>query len=219
MNGFCLLSCLIVSVGVFQGCTTLNKTVYERSENKKETVAEEDMLKELDGLKGLLGDRVPSEGAVEFGMSLEKVQDIFPAPDKFEYKPFVNGKVTMLSRDASGGRFNFFFYEDKAYKVVFIKRWGSFALRFAKDDINEFVNVFLENYGRPDERKSDNVHQKIAWLLKDSEVIIEVFNLMSHSGLERVLTLVYADRSKAALAKGGESFEIYRTKHEGILDQ
>lgn len=228
MNDCCLISCMILFLVALQSCTTFDTKVKESPENNKRGEAEGDLLKELDGEKRLLDDKDVDEEyleseklsrPVEFGMSLERVQDIFPAPDKFEYRPFVNGKVTMLSRDASGGRYNFFFYEGKVYKVVFMKKWGSFSLRFAKDDINEFIDVFLEGYGRPDESKSDNVHQKMVWFLKESEVTIEVFNLMSHSGLERVLTLVYAERSKSALAKSSEGFELYRTKERGILDQ
>ncbi len=228
MKNCFLLFSLLISLGVLQGCTTLDKTVKESPENKRAVQSEEELLEELHELKSLLGNgdakgEFPESKKlsqpVEFGMSLKRVQTIFPAPDKFEYRPFVNGKVTMLSRDASGGRFNFFFYEDEVYKIILIKRWGSFSLKFAKGDIDKFINVYLENYGRPDERKSDNTHQKLVWIMKELEVTIEVFNLMSHSGLQRVLTLAYADRRVAPFAKRSESFEFQRTKKAGILDQ
>ena len=59
----------------------------------------------------------------------------------------------------------------------------------------------------------------MVWIKNELEVLIEVFSLMSHSGIERVLTLVYADRNIAPLAKRSESFEFYRTGQKGILDQ
>ena len=227
MNNFFLSFCLLFSILILPSCTTSQKKVKEDSVNRK-AVAEDDLLKELEELKMLLGDRntnreILDNGKirqpVQFGMSLEKVVDIFPAPDKFEYEPFINNKLTLLARDVSGGRFNFFFYDDKVYKVVLMKKWGGISLRFAEAEINKFVSVFLENYGKPDERKSDDTHQKMVWIAKELEVMIEVFSLMSHSGLERVLTLVYADRNIAPLAKSSESFELYKTKREGILDQ
>ncbi|MDR4497065.1 MAG: hypothetical protein MRK02_03945 [Candidatus Scalindua sp.] len=227
MKNFCLSFSLLFSTLILQSCVTSEKNVKEDSVNRK-AVEEDDLLKELEELKMLLGyrntnreilDNDKHRQLVEFGMSLEKVADIFPASDKFEDKPFVNGKVTLLARDVSGGRFNFFFYDDKVYKVVLMKKWGNFSLRFAEDEINKFISVFLENYGKPDERKSDDTHQKMVWIAKEMQVMIEVFSLMSHSGVERVLTLVYADRNIAPLAKSSESFELYKTKREGILDQ
>ena len=155
------ISLLLFSL-ILQSCATSNKKVEEVSENSK-TVSEGDLLQELQEVNTLLADRNANREQlendklrqpVEFGMSLEKVLDIFPAPDKFEYKPFVNGKVTMLSRDDSGARFNFFFYEDKIYKTLLMKKWGSFSLQFAEEEINNFISVFLENYGKPDEKVS-----------------------------------------------------------------
>jgi len=54
----------------------------------------------------------------------------------------------------------------------------------------------------------------MVWLKGDLEVKLEEFNLMSHRGMNRVMTLMYTDRNISQLAKKDESFELYKTKRK-----
>jgi hypothetical protein len=74
---------------------------------------------------------------IEFGLSVAQIQEQFPAPDKYEYDPMVNKKVTMLARDTGSGRFTFFFYEDKLYKIVIVSKWSNYTIQFAEEDIKK----------------------------------------------------------------------------------
>jgi hypothetical protein len=43
---------------------------------------------------------------------------------------------------------------------------------------------------------------------------------MTHQGLNRILSLMYADRNISPLAKNDESFELYRTiRKDRTIDQ
>jgi hypothetical protein len=154
------------------------------------------------------------EQPLEFGVSVSEVQKQFPAPDKFEYDPMVNNKVTVLARNAAGGRFTFFFYEDKLYKIVTISRWNVYTIQFAEDDIKNTEAIFIEGNGEPDLIEEDGMHKKMVWLKGDLEVKLEEFNLMSHRGMNRVMTLMYTDRNISQLAKKDETFELYKTKRK-----
>ncbi|MFQ5964977.1 MAG: hypothetical protein ACE5KZ_11930 [Candidatus Scalinduaceae bacterium] len=220
-NTFLILLVTLMLV-IIQNCATVDKTAKEK--NQAETaVVDEELLKDVQELKAILGysptdlsalDKKKLEQPVAFGMSVKQVQEIFPAPDKFEYDPMVNRKVTMLARDASGGRFTFFFYEGKLYKIVTIKKWSDFTLKYAKENINNFRNVFLESHGEPDAAEEDEEHKIMTWVKEDLEITLEEFNLMSHKGLNKVLTLVYEDKNISPLAKKDETYELYKTKRK-----
>ncbi|MCP4269991.1 MAG: hypothetical protein GY777_31190 [Candidatus Brocadiaceae bacterium] len=49
------------------------------------------------------------------------------------------------------------------------------------------------------------------WLKDDLEITLEEFNLMSHQGISRVMSLVYANRNINPLAKKYESLELYKS--------
>lgn len=202
---------------ILQNCTTTEKVAMD----KKATSDEEEVAKDVEALKTMLG-YVPEDTAtpntktmeqpLEFGVSLSTVQRQFPAPDKFEYEPMVNNKVTVLSRNVAGGRFTFFFYEDKLYKIIAISSWNDYTLQFAENDIKNTEKIFLEGNGEPDLIEEDETHKKMVWLKDDLEVKLEEFNLMSHKGMNRVMSLMYTDRNISPLAKKDESFELYKTK-------
>ena len=222
----------VFTLVTIQNCTTVEKTADKKADIKTEVKAEnidEDLLKDVQELKAMLGkeptdisaqDKEKLKQPVDFGMSVKKIQELFPAPDKFEYDPMVNRKVTMLARDASGGRFTFFFYENKLYKIVTINKWSDFTLPYAEENIKNTENVFLESYGKPDFEEGDESHKKMVWVKEDLELSLEEFSLMSHQGMARVLSLVYTDRNISPLAKKDENFELYKTKiKEKILDR
>jgi hypothetical protein len=56
------------------------------------------------------------------------------------------------------------------------------------------------------------MHKKMTWLKEDVEITLEEFSLMTHQGMNRVLSLVFADRNITPRAKNYESFELYKTK-------
>jgi hypothetical protein len=220
MKIICIISLVIFTLSIIQSCATLNKTAKDKKEMET-AVVDEDLVKDVKELKAILG--YESEDAsslkkekltqpIEFGTSLANVQERFPAPDKFEYDPMVNKKVTMLARDSAGGRFTFFFYEDKLYKIIIVSKWNSFTLKFAEDDIKKTEAIFIEGNGKPDFVEEDETHKKMMWLNGDLEITLEEFSLMSHQGMNRIMSLMYADRNISQLAKNYESFELYRTK-------
>jgi hypothetical protein len=203
---------------IIQNCTTTEKVA---TDNK--AIADEETYKEAQALRAMLGympedestpDTKTMEQPLEFGVSVSEVQKQFPAPDKFEYDPMVNNKVTVLARNAAGGRFTFFFYEDKLYKIVTISRWNVYTIQFAEDDIKNTEAIFIEGNGEPDLIEEDGMHKKMVWLKGDLEVKLEEFNLMSHRGMNRVMTLMYTDRNISQLAKKDETFELYKTKRK-----
>ena len=207
---------------IIQNCTTTEKVATDRK-----VTADEEVSKEVQALKTILG-YVPEDEAtpntkkmeqpLEFGVSVSAVQKQFPAPDKFEYDPMVNNKVTILARNAGGGRFTFFFYEDKLYKIVTISSWSDYTLQFAENDIKSTEAIFIEGNGEPDFIEEDDSHKKMVWLKEDIEVKLEEFNLMSHKGMNRVMSLMYTDRNISPLAKKDESFELYKTKRNEFKD-
>ncbi|ODS31729.1 MAG: hypothetical protein SCARUB_03165, partial [Candidatus Scalindua rubra] len=222
MKNKCLIFLAIFTLVIIQNCTTTEKIATEKQEAKT-ALADEDLYNEVQVLKAMLGykpkdtitlDTKKIEQPVELGMNLKQVQERFPAPDKFEYDPMTNKKVTMLARDAAGGRFTFFFYEDKLYKIVTMKNWKDFTIQYAEDNINSFTKVFLENHGEPDAVEEDEMHKKMTWLKEDLEITLEEFSLMTHQGMNRVLSLVYADRNISPLARSDEPSNYNKQKEE-----
>ncbi len=220
MKTICIIFLAIFTLSVIQSCATLDKTAEEKKEVKT-AVVDEELVKDVQELKAILGyepknasslDEEKLRQPIEFGTSLAHVQELFPAPDKFEYDPMVNRKVTMLARDSSGGRFTFFFYDDKLYKIVIISKWSNFTIQYAEDDIKRTEAIFIEGNGEPDLVEEDETHKKMMWLKGDLEITLEEFSLMSHQGMNKVMSLMYADRNISLLAKNDESFELYRTK-------
>lgn len=207
---------------IIQNCTTTEKIAMDRK-----AVSDEELYKETQALKAMLG-HVPEDEStpdtkimaqpLEFGVSVSEVQKQFPAPDKFEYDPMVNNKVTVLSRNVSGGRFTFFFYEDRLYKIVILNSWNDYTLQFAEDDIKNTEAIFIEGNGKPDLIEEDETHKKMIWLKEGLEVKLEEFNLMSHKGMNRVMSLMYTDSDISPLAKKDESFASYKTKRSGFED-
>ena len=223
MKNIWLVLFLMFTLVILQNCTTTEKVATDIKATTDEEVA-----KEVQALKTMLG-YVPEDEAtpntkameqpLEFGVSVSEVQKQFPAPDKFEYDPMVNNKVTMLSRNVSGGRFTFFFYEDKLYKIVILNSWKDYTLQFAEDDIKDTEAIFIEGNGKPDLIEEDETHKKMVWLKDGLEVKLEEFNLMSHKGMNRIMSLMYTDREISLLAKKNESFASYKTKQNGFKDQ
>lgn len=228
MKTIYIIFLVIFTLSIIQSCATLDKTAKEKQEVET-AVVDEEVYKDVQELKAMLGyepkdtgslDKEKLKQPVELGMNLKQVQERFPAPDKFEYDPMTNKKVTMLARAAGGERFTFFFYEDKLYKIVTMKSWKGFTIQYAEDNINSFAKIFLESHGKPDTMEEDDTHKKMTWLKKDLEITLEEFRLMTHQGLNRILSLVYADRNISPLAKNDESFELYRTKRKDrTIDQ
>ncbi len=220
MKTICIIFLTIFTLSVIQSCATLDKTAKEEKEEDTAGVDEE-LAKDIQELKAILGyepenasslDEEKLRQPIEFGTSVAHVQELFPAPDKFEYDPMTNRKVTMLARDSSGGRFTFFFYDDKLYKIVIISKWSNFTIQYAEDDIKRTEAIFIEGNGEPDLVEEDETHKKMMWLKGDLEITLEEFSLMSHQGMNKVMSLMYADRNISPLAKKDESFELYRTK-------
>jgi hypothetical protein len=207
---------------MIQNCTTAEKIAMD-----KKAIADEKMYKEAQTLKAMLGfvpedestpDAKTMTQPLEFGVSVSEVQKQFPALDKSEYDTMVNNKVTVLSRNVSGGRFTFFFYEDKLYKIVVLNSWNDYTLQFAEKDIKNVEAIFIEGNGEPDLIEEDEAHKKMVWLKGDLEVKLEEFNLMSHRGMSRIISLMYTDREVRQLAKKDESFELFKTKIKKIKD-
>jgi hypothetical protein len=223
MKNLLLVSLSILTLVIIQNCTTTEKVAMD-----KKAIADEEMYKEAQALKAMLG-HVPEDEStpdtkamaqpLEFGVSVSEVQKQFPAPDKFEYDPIVNNKVTMLSRNVSGGRLTFSFYEDKLYKIVVLNSWNDYTLQFAEDDIKKTEAIFIEGNGEPDLIEEDETHKKMVWLKGDLEVKLEEFNLMSHKGMNRVMSLMYTDIEISPLAQRDESFELYKTKRKEFKDR
>jgi hypothetical protein len=221
MKNIWLLLLSIFTLVIIQNCTTTEKIATD-----KKAIADEKIYKEMQALKTTLG-YVPEDEStpdtktiaqpLEFGVSVSEVQKQFPAPDKFEYDPMVNNKVTVLSRNVSGGRFTFFFYEDKLYKIVTISSWKDYTLQFAEDDIKNTEAIFIAGNGEPDLIEEDEAHKKMVWLKDDLEVKLEEFSLMTHRGMSRVVSLMYTDREISPLAKKDESFG-FKTKRNGSKD-
>jgi hypothetical protein len=222
MKNIWLVLLSVFSLVIIQNCTTTEKVAMD-----KKAIVDEEVYKETQALKAMLG-HVPEDEStpgtktisqpLEFGVSVSEVQKQFPAPDKFEYDPMVNNNVTMLSRNVSGGRFTFFFYEDKLYKIVILNSWSDYTLQFAEDDIKNTETIFIEGNGEPDLIEEDEAHKKMVWLKGDLDVKLEEFNLMSHKGMKRVMSLMYADREISLLAKKDESFASYKTKQNVLKD-
>lgn len=218
MKNIWLVLLSIFTLVIIQNCTTTEKVATD-----KKAIADEEMYKEAQALKAMLG-YVPEDEStpdtktmaqpLEFGVSVSEVQKQFPAPDKFEYDPMINNKVTVLSRNVAGGRFTFFFYEDKLYKIVIVNSWSGFTIQFAEDDIKNTEAIFIEGNGKPDLIEEDESHKKMVWLKDGLEVKLEEFNLMSHHGMNRVLSLMYTDREIGLLAKKDESFDLSSTKRK-----
>jgi hypothetical protein len=220
MKAICIIFLAIFILSIIQSCATLDKTAKEKKEVET-AVVDEELLKDVQELKAILGyepknasslDEEKLRQPIEFGTSLAHVQELFPAPDKFQYDPMTNRKVTMLARDSSGGRFTFFFYDDKLYKIVIISKWSNFTIQYAEDDIKRTEAIFIEGNGEPDLVEEDETHKKMMWVNGDLEITLEEFSLMSHQGMNKVMSLMYADRNISQLAKKDESFELYRTK-------
>ena len=213
---FVLMS--IFTLVIIQNCTTTEKIATD-----KKATSDKEIYKDVQALKTMLG-YVPEDEAtpdtktmaqpLEFGVSVSAVQKQFPAPDKFEYEPMVNNKVTILARNAAGGRFTFFFYEDKLYKIAVINSWKDYTLQFAEDDIKNTEAIFIEGNGEPDVIEEDEMHKKMVWLKEGLEIKLEEFNLMSHKGMNRIMSLMYTDRDISPLAKKDESFELYKTNRK-----
>lgn len=227
MNNKWLILLAIFTLVIIQNCTTAEKVATEKVESKTEP-ANKELHADPQALKSMLGykyedttatDAKKTDQPIEFGVSVAQVQKLFPAPDKFEFDPMVNKKVTMLARDAGGGRFTFFFYDDKLYKLVIISKWSNYTLKFAEEDIKKTEAIFIEGNGKPDVVEEDETHKKMAWLNGDVEVALELFNLMTHQGMTRIMTLMYADRNINPLAKGFESFELYKTRVKDVADK
>jgi len=223
MKTICLLLLSIITLVIIQNCTTTEKVATD-----KKAITDEEINKEVQALKTMLGyvpedeatsDAKTMEQPLEFGVSLSTVEKQFPAPDKFEFDPMVNDKVAVLVRNAAGGRFTFFFYEDKLYKIIILNSWNDYTLQFAEDDIKNTEAIFIEGNGEPDVIEEDEMHKKMVWLKDDLEVKLEEFNLMSHKGMNRVLSLMYTDRNISLLAKNYESFELYKTKRKEDKDR
>ena len=218
---FVLMS--IFTLVIIQNCTTTEKIATD-----KKATSDKEIYKDVQALKTMLG-YVPEDEAtpdtktmaqpLEFGVSVSAVQKQFPAPDKFEYDPMVNNKVTILARNAAGGRFTFFFYENKLYKIITNSSWNDQTLQIAEEDNKNTEAIFIEGNGKPDLIEEDETHKKMVWLKDDLEVKLEEFNLMSHKGMSRVMSLMYTDRNISPLAKKDESFELYKTKRNKLIDR
>ena len=222
-NRWLILS-VILTLVIIQNCTTTEK------QGSKTEPVDKEIHADLQRLKSMLGygheeeaatttDTKKSDQPIEFGLSVAQVQEKLPAPDKYEYDPMVNKKVTMLARDTGGGRFTFFFYEDKLYKIVIVSKWSNYTIQFAEEDIKKTEAIFIEGNGEPDLVEEDEEHKKMVWLNGDVEVTLEFFSLMTHKGMSRVMSLMYADRNIGLLAKDFESFELYKTRAKEVVDK
>ena len=112
-----------------------------------------------------------------------------------------------------------FFMKTNYIKIVIISKWSNYGIQFAEEDIKKTETIFIEGNGEPDLLEEDEEHKKMVWLKGDVEITLEFFSLMTHQGLSKVMSLMYADRNIALLAKGLESFELYKTRPEEAVDQ
>ena len=221
-NKWLILSAILTLV-IIQSCTTIEK------QGSKAEPVDKEIHPDLQRLKSMLGysneeaatttDTKKSDQPIEFGLSVAQIQEKIPAPDKYEYDPVVNEKVTILARDTGGGRFTFFFYEDKLYKIVIVSKWSNYTIKFAEEDIKKTEAIFIEGNGEPVLVEEDETHKKMVWLNGDVEVTLEFISSMTHQGMSKVMSLMYADRNVALLAKDLESFEVYKTRVKGIMDK
>jgi hypothetical protein len=211
----------IFTLVIIQNCTTTEK------QGSKTEPVDKEIHADLQKLKAMLGykyedtpattDTKKTNQPIEFGLSVAQIQEQFPSPDKDEYDPMVNEKVTMLARDSGGGRFTFFFYEDKLYKIIIVSKWSNYTIQFAEEDIKNTEAVFIEGNGEPDLVEDDEVHKKMVWLKGDVETTLEFFSVMTHQGMSRIMSLMYADRNIGLLAKDFESFELYKTRVKEVI--
>ena len=220
-NKWLILSAIFTLV-IIQNCTTTEK------QGSKTEPVDKELHAELQELKSMLGyrhedttttDTKKTDQPIEFGLSVVQIQEQFPAPDKFEDDPMVNKKVTMLARNFGGRRFTFFFYEDKLYKIIIVSKWSNYTIQFAEEDIKKTEAIFIEGNGEPDLVEEDETHKKMVWLNGDVEVTLELFSLMTHQGMSRIMSLMYADRNINLLAKAFESFKLYKTRAKEVVDQ
>ena len=219
-NKWLILSAILTLV-IIQSCTTIEK------QGSKAEPVDKEIHPDLQRLKSMLGysneeaatttDTKKSDQPIEFGLSVAQIQEKIPAPDKYEYDPVVNEKVTMLARDSGGGRFTFFFYEDKLYKIIIVTKWSNYTIQFAEEDIKNTEAVFIEGNGKPDLVEDDEAHKKMVWLKGDVETTLEFFSVMTHQGMSRIMSLMYADRNIGLLAKDFESFELYKTRVKEVI--
>jgi len=229
MNNKWLILPAIFTLVIIQNCTTTEKVTTEKAGSRAEQADKEKIHADLQRLKSMLGysyeeaatttDTKKTDQPIEFGLSVAQIQEQFPAPDKFEYEPMVNEKVTMLARDTGGGRFTFFFYEDKLYKIIIVSKWNNYTIQFAEKDIKKTEAIFIEGNGEPDLVEDDETHKKMVWLKGDVETTLEFFSVMTHQGMSRIMSLIYADRNIALLAKDFESFELYKTRAKEVIDK
>jgi len=216
-----LLLLSILSIVTIQNCTTTEKVATDKQNVKATATEDEELYKELQALKSMLGhppdnttnsETKKMDQPLEFGISVSKVQEMFPAPSRLEYEPMINKKVTILARDSEGGHFTFFFYEDKLYKIIISSKWNHLTIKYAEDDIKKTKAIFTEGYGEPDSVEKGETHNKMMWLKDNLEITLEEFNLMSHQGISKVLSLMYTDRKINPLAREYESIELYKSK-------
>ncbi|OHB99609.1 MAG: hypothetical protein A3G70_06780 [Planctomycetes bacterium RIFCSPLOWO2_12_FULL_39_13] len=208
-NKWIILLAIFTST-IIQNCASTGKITTEKQKSKTETVDKE-LYAELQALKSIQ--------PIKFGLNVAQVKEQFPTPDKFEYDPMVNKNVTTLARDFGGRRVTFFFYEDKLYKVAIISKWSNYTLKFAEEYIKRTEAILIEGNGEPDLVEENETHKNMVWLNGDVEMTLELFNLMTHQGMTRVMTLIYADRNVIPLAKGFESFGLYKTRLKEVLDR
>jgi hypothetical protein len=93
------------------------------------------------------------------------------------------------------------------------------SLSFTTFPLKNTEAIFIEGNGEPDLIEDDETHKQMVWLNGNLEVKLEEFNLMSHKGMNRVMSLMYTDREVSPLAKKDESFELYKTKQKGVDDR
>ncbi len=112
-----------------------------------------------------------------------------------------------------------FFYEDKLYKIIIVSKWSNYTIQFAEEDIKKTEAIFIEGNGEPVLVEEDETHKKMVWLNGDVEITLELFSMMTHKGMSKVMTLMYADRNIILLAKAFESFELYKTRVKETVDR
>ncbi|MDP6433622.1 MAG: hypothetical protein QGI15_04810, partial [Candidatus Scalindua sp.] len=102
---------------------------------------------------------------------------------------------------------------------VIVSKWSNYTIKFAEEDIKKTEAIFIEGNGEPVLVEEDETHKKMVWLNGDVEVTLEFISSMTHQGMSKVMSLMYADRNVALLAKDLESFEVYKTRVKGIMDK
>ncbi len=82
----------IISILTIQNCTTTEKVATDKKNAKSTEIEDEELYKELQSLKSMLGHAPDNtattetnkiEQPLEFGISVSKVQEMFPAPGRF----------------------------------------------------------------------------------------------------------------------------------------